>query len=107
MSVQGPAAMEQQSRTTRGGNMRLFRWLSVGVLVSLALAGCAKGDTVTAQQIMDGLKQTREKTNNAHAVVEVVTTGTQQDGRFVVEAWMRKTGQTDAAGKAIAQSHLK
>ena len=87
--------------------MRLFRCIGVTMLVSLALASCGKGDTVTAQQIMDGLKQTREKTNNAHAVVEVVTTGTQQDGRFVVEAWMRKTGRTDAAGKPIAQSHLK
>src|ERR671933_883890 len=87
--------------------MRLFRCIGVTMLVSLALAGCGKGETVTAQQIMDGLKQTREKTDNAHAVVEVVTTGTQQDGRFVVEAWIRKSSQTDAAGKPIVQSHLK
>jgi outer membrane lipoprotein-sorting protein len=77
------------------------------MLASLALASCGKGETVTAQQIMDGLKQTRQNTDNAHAVVEVVTTGTQQDGRFVVEAWTRKSGRTDAVGKPVAQSHLK
>src|ERR671933_977563 len=87
--------------------MRLFRWIGVAVLASLALASCGKGETVTAQQIMDGLKQTRENTHDAHAVAEVVTTGTQQDGRFVVEAWMRKTGRTDALGKPVAQSHVK
>jgi outer membrane lipoprotein-sorting protein len=87
--------------------MRIFRWLSVAILASLALVSCAQGEKVTAQQIMDGLKQTREKTRDAHAVAEVNTSGTQQDGHFVLETWLRKTDKTDALGKPIAQSHLK
>lgn len=86
--------------------MRLFRWVGVAVLTSLALGSCGKGETATAQQIMDHLKQTREKVQDVHAVAEVITTGGQQDGRFVIESWMRKSGRTDAVGKSISQSHL-
>lgn len=87
--------------------MRIVRWIMIAVLASLALASCARGETVTAQQIMDRMKQTRETTRDAHAVAEVVISGSQQDGRFVAETWMRKTDQKDAVGKSIAQSRLK
>ena len=87
--------------------MRTFRWLLVGLLASLLLASCAGQETVTAEQIMDGLKQARETTRDAHAVIEVVTSGTQQDGRFIAETWLRKSEQTDAAGTPIGQSGIK
>ena len=88
--------------------MRILRFVLVGILVSLALAACGTGETITAEQIMDGIERTREQTRDAHAVVEVSTTGTtDRDGQFVVETWMRKSDRTDAAGKPIPQSHVK
>lgn len=87
--------------------MRTLRWLSLGTLLLLTLAGCSGAETVTAEQIMDGLRQARETTRDAHAVAEVVTTGTREDGRFLVETWLRKTDETDALGKPIAQTRAK
>ncbi len=86
--------------------MRVFRWLTIAMLGVLTLAGCSTGETVTAQQIMDGLKQTRENTRDVHAVVAVKTSG-EQAGEFVVEAWMAKSDRTDALGKPIGKSHVK
>ncbi len=87
--------------------MRTLRWLSLGILIVLTLAGCTGAQSVTPEQIMDGMRQAREKTSNAHAVAEVVTTGSRQDGRVVVEVWMRKSDATDALGKPIAQTRVE
>ena len=86
--------------------MRTFRWLLVLALLSL-LGACAQGDTVTAEQIMEGMRKTRETTRDAHAVTEVVISGTEQDGRVVAEMWLHKTDQTDAAGMPITQARAK
>ena len=87
--------------------MRTLRWMLILVLATLMLAACGRGDTVTAEQIMEGMRQAREKTQDAHAVAEVITNGTQEDGRFAVEFWMSKSGEVDAAGKPIARSRAK
>ncbi len=87
--------------------MRIYRWLMVGLLATLGLAGCAGNEKLTAQQIMDRMKETREKTRDVHVVGEVVSTGGQENGNFVVEAWLQKTDKTDALGKPIAQAHIK
>ncbi len=87
--------------------MRTLRWMLILVLATLMLAACGRGDTVTAEQIMEGMRQAREETEDAHAVAEVVTNGTQEDGRFAVELWMSKSGEVDAAGKPIARSRAK
>ncbi len=87
--------------------MRTLRWMLILVLATLMMAACGRDDKVTAEQIMDGMRQAREKTQDVHAVAEVVTSGTQEDGKFVTELWMRKSGETDAAGKPIAQSRAK
>ena len=87
--------------------MRTLRWMLILVLATLMLAACGRGDTVTAEQIMEGMRQAREKTQDAHAVAEVVTSGTQEDGRFAVELWMSKSGEVDAAGKPISRSRAK
>ena len=87
--------------------MRTLRWLLIGLLASLVVVSCGQEDTMTAEQIMDGVKQARETIRDARAVVEVVSTGTREDGRFKAETWLRKSDQTDAAGKPIAQSRIK
>lgn len=88
--------------------MRFFRLTFTTILVALLLAACASGEKVTAQQIMDGLKQTRENTHDAHAKVVVSTTGTgDKDGNFTIELWLNKATATNAAGKALTQSHIK
>ena len=87
--------------------MRTIRWLVIGVLASLVVVSCGRGEQVTAEQIMEGMRHAREQTRDAHAVVEVVTSGTREDGRLVAETWLRKTDQTDAAGRPIAQSRVQ
>lgn len=86
--------------------MRLSRWLAVGLLTTFALVGCANGENLTAQQIMDRMKQTRENTRDAHVIGDVAMTGGQQDGSFTVEAWMKKSDKQDALGKPITQAHV-
>lgn len=87
--------------------MRTLRWTLILILATTILAGCARGDTVTAQQIIDGMQQAREQIKDTHAVVEVVTSGTQQDGTFAAELWMRKSDTVDAAGKPVPQMRAK
>lgn len=87
--------------------MRTYRGLIIVLLASLVLAACQRGETVTAEQIMERVRQVRETTRDARAVVEVKINGTDQDGRYVAETWLHKTGQTDAAGEPIAQARVR
>jgi len=88
--------------------MRFIRLCLVSLLGATLFAACSRGDTVTAQQIMDGIKQTRETTEDAHAVAAISMTGnSNRDGNFVIETWLRKSDKKDAAGKPLSQSHIK
>jgi outer membrane lipoprotein-sorting protein len=83
--------------------MLKIRWLMILLLATLVLASCARGDTVTAEQIMAGMTQARETTQSARAVVDISLSGSQQDAQALVEVWMRKSDRTDATGKPIPQ----
>jgi outer membrane lipoprotein-sorting protein len=87
--------------------MRTLRLMLLMILASLALAACAQGEQITAEKIIEGMKQTRETTRDAHAVAQIATTGGEQAGNFVLEVWTRKTDKTDAAGNPIAQLRAK
>lgn len=87
--------------------MRTIRWTIILILTTLTLAACARGETITADQIMEGMRQARENIKDTHAVAEIVTSGTQEDGRFAAEVWMSKSDTVDAAGKPIAQVRAK
>ena len=86
--------------------MRLFRFVSFFCIVGLLLAACAT-EQVTADEIMQRMREAREKLNSAHVVANVALDSPDRKGTFTVEAWAEKTGQTDAAGKAIAKSRLE
>ncbi len=87
--------------------MRLLRLLVVALFTSVLFAACSQGEQITAETIMDGMKQTRENTRDAHVVAELATVGGEQSGNFVIELWTRKSDKRDAAGKEIAQTHAK
>ena len=87
--------------------MRMLRFFAVTLLASIVLAACSQGEQITAEKIVDGMKQTRETTRDAHVVADIATTGGQESGKFVIELWTRKSDKRDSAGKEIAQTHAK
>ncbi len=87
--------------------MRMLRFFAVALFTSLLFTACSQGEQITAEKIVDGMKQTRETTRDAHVVAEVSTTGGQESGDFVLELWTRKSDKRDAAGKEIAQTRAK
>lgn len=86
--------------------MRLVRFASLLMLLSLALAACST-QNLTADEVMQRMQQARDKLQTAHGVASVALTSPDRDGTFKVEAWGKKTGATDAAGKPIAKAHIK
>jgi len=86
--------------------MRLFRFASLLMVFSLALAACAPGQ-LTAEQIMERMQAARDNLKAAHTVANIVMDSPDRDGSFTVEAWAEKTNQTDAAGQPIAKLRAK
>ena len=87
--------------------MRMLRFIAVVLFTSLLFAACSQGEQVTAEKIIEGMKQTRETTRDAHVVAELNTTGGEGSGSFVVEIWTRKSDKRDAAGKELVQTRAK
>lgn len=87
--------------------MRMLRFFAVALFTSLMFAACSQGEQITAEKIIDGMKQTRETTRDAHVVAEINTTGGQESGNFVIELWTRKSDKRDAAGVELVQTHAK
>ena len=86
--------------------MRLLRWTTLLTLMAALLAACG-AEQITADQIMKRVQTVRQNTKDAHATLEVTIKGSGQDGRFVIEQWMAKSGETDPAGQPIVKSRIK
>lgn len=86
--------------------MRLFRFITFFSIVGLLLAACAT-QQVTAEEIMQRMRDARDKLNSAHVVADVALKTPERNGTFTVEAWAEKSGRTDAAGKPITKSRLE
>jgi len=86
--------------------MRLLRFVSLFSIVGLLLAACAT-EQVTAEEIMQRMRDARENLSSGHAVATVALDTPDRKGTFTVESWAKKTGQTDAAGKPIAKTRLE
>jgi len=86
--------------------MRLFRFASLLMILSLALAACAPNQ-LTAEQIMQRMQDARNNLKAAHTVADVVLDSPERAGSFTIEGWAEKTGQTDAAGKPIGKLRAK
>lgn len=87
--------------------MRILRFATVLMLVSMVLVACAPGQTLTAEEIMQRMQAARDKLQTAHTVAEVTLNSPERSGSFSIESWAKKTDQTDAAGKAIVQLRAK
>ncbi|MBC8078188.1 MAG: DUF4367 domain-containing protein [Chloroflexales bacterium] len=77
-------------------------WLGLSLVSALLLAACG-ATQYSAEQIVQRMEATRAATNDAHATVAIDFTSDQQNGTFVVEGWMKKTGRTDEAGQSISK----
>jgi outer membrane lipoprotein-sorting protein len=86
--------------------MRLFRFASLLVVLSLALAACAPNE-LTAEQIMQRMQEARDKLQTAYTVADISLQSPERNGSFTVESWAKKTNQTDAAGQPITKLRAK
>lgn len=86
--------------------MKLFRWFGVLSIVAMLLAACGQAQ-LTADEIMKRVQEARANTKDAHATMEVVMSGTQMTGRFLVETWLAKSDQLDPSGQPIAKTRMK
>lgn len=77
-------------------------WLGLSLVGALLLAACG-ATQYSAEEIVQRMEATRAATNDAHATVAIDFTSDQQNGSFVVEGWLKKTGRTDEAGQPIAK----
>jgi outer membrane lipoprotein-sorting protein len=82
--------------------MRRTMLLVITAISALLLAACGQS-LPTADEIVERMEATRAATNDAHAVVAIDFTSAERSGQLVVEAWLQKTGETDAAGEPIAR----
>lgn len=80
--------------------------LIVALLGALLLAACGQS-LPTAEEIVDRMEAARAATNDAHAIVAIDFTSPERSGSLVVEGWMEKTGETDAAGEPIARLRIQ
>jgi outer membrane lipoprotein-sorting protein len=86
--------------------MRRSRLLLIALLGALLLAACGQR-LPTAEEIVERMEAARAATNDAHATVALDVTTPDRSGRMVVEAWMQKTGASDAAGKPINRVRME
>lgn len=86
--------------------MRMLRLGSLLAMIGLLLAACAPRE-VTADEIMRRMETARNNLQTAHVIADVSLTSPERSGNFSVEAWTKKTGQTDAAGKPIGKLRAK
>lgn len=82
--------------------MRRTLLLVITAITALLLAACGQS-LPTAEEIVERMEAARAATNDAHAVVAIDFTSAERSGQLVVEAWLQKTGETDAAGEPIAR----
>ncbi len=82
--------------------MRRITLLIFAALAALLLAACGQS-LPTAEEIVERMKAARAATNDAHAVVAIEFTSPERSGRLLVENWLQKTGELDAAGDPIAR----
>ena len=87
--------------------MRHLRFASLLMLLSLMLAACAPGQTLTAEEIMQRMQHARDNLQTAHTVADVALNSPERSGTFKIESWAQKTDQVDASGKPIAQLRAK
>ncbi|GAB4434589.1 MAG: outer membrane lipoprotein-sorting protein [Chloroflexi bacterium OHK40] len=80
--------------------------LIVALLGALLLAACGQS-LPTAEEIVDRMEAARAATNDAHAIVAIDFTSPERSGSLVVEGWMEKTGETDAAGEPLARLRIQ
>lgn len=86
--------------------MRMLRLGSLLAMIGLLLAACAPRE-VTADEIMRRMETARNNLQTAHVIADVSLASPERNGTFSVEAWAKKTGQTDAAGKPIGKLRAK
>jgi outer membrane lipoprotein-sorting protein len=86
--------------------MRILRIGSLLALIGLLLAACAPRE-VTADEIMRRMEAARNNLQSAHVIADLSLTSPERSGTFSIEGWVKKTGQTDAAGKPIAKVRAK
>lgn len=82
--------------------MRRTAILVLMLLGAVLLGACAER-LPTAEEIVERMEAARAATDDAHATVAIDFTSAEQTGRLVVEGWMQRTGESDAAGKPIAR----
>ncbi|PDV98155.1 DUF4367 domain-containing protein [Candidatus Chloroploca asiatica] len=86
--------------------MRRISLFLVLLISVLSLAACTEA-LPTAEEIVERMETAREGMNDAHATVAFDFTSPEQSGRIVVEGWMQKTGETDAAGKPVGRMRVE
>ncbi|WP_129671670.1 DUF4367 domain-containing protein [Candidatus Chloroploca sp. Khr17] len=86
--------------------MRRISLLLVLLISVLSLAACTEA-LPTAEEIVERMETARAGMNDAHATVAIDFTSPDQSGRIVMEGWMQKTGETDAAGKPIGRMRVE
>jgi outer membrane lipoprotein-sorting protein len=82
--------------------MRRITLFVIAALAAMLLAACGQS-LPTAEQIVERMEATRAATNDAHAVVAIDFTSPERSGQLLVEGWIQKTGELDAAGEPIAR----
>lgn len=82
--------------------MRRTFLLVAALIGSLLLGACAER-LPTADEIVERMEAARAATDDIHATVAIDFSSAEQSGRLVVEGWMQRTGESDAAGEPIAR----
>jgi len=77
--------------------------LFVLMLMGTVLLGACAERLPTAEEIVDRMERARAETDDAHATVAIDFSSPEQTGSLVVEGWMQRTDETDAAGEPISR----
>jgi outer membrane lipoprotein-sorting protein len=108
------AARKQQARRkshTKEPAMRLWtrtRTISLlgSLLGALALSACGP-DQITADEIVDRMKQSQQEIQDLHGLMAVDFVTNERSGTMLVENWNEATGSSDAEGKPIRKQRTE
>jgi outer membrane lipoprotein-sorting protein len=84
----------------RRNAMRRMSIFVLALMGALVLAACGN-QLPTAEEIVEQMEAARETTNEIHALVAIDFETTEESGNMLVEVWMQKTDEVDAAGDPI------